>query len=70
MMHTFYTHLKTFRSKHNTICNLDSRKVRYEKSLDSYLDESVKKYREESLKALEDSLTAYDTTVPVIQKAL
>ena len=70
MMHTFYTHLKTFRSKHNTICKVNPRKVRYEKSLDSYLDESVKKYREESLKAFEDSLTAYDTTLPVIQKAL
>jgi hypothetical protein len=49
---------------------MDSRKVRYEKSLDSYLEESAKKLREESLKAFEDSLTAYDTTVPVIQKAL
>jgi hypothetical protein len=49
---------------------MNSRKVRYEKSLDSYLEESAKKLREESLKAFEDSLTAYDTTVPAIQKAL
>ena len=70
MMHTFYAHLKTFRSKHNTISKMNSRKVSYEKSLDSYLGESAKKLREESLKAFEDSLTAYDTTVPVIQKAL